>query len=159
MHERPHIIKGPSPEIVPFRPAEKGEEGDAASLFETKGKNTKPVNETTGDPLQKKSKRQGMLSQDTPNLKGSSDAYRHADKEPKPEASKQPDTTGQALDSKLELQAIAWSTDPNERIAVINGQIVREGDSIKGFSVARISSESVIVKRGAKEWELMFRLN
>ncbi len=159
LYERPHFIKSPSPEIVPSRPEEKEEEVDTVSLFETKGRNTKPVFETTSDLLQKKSKRPEALSQDTSILKDSADAYKSANKEPKPAALKQPDTLKQVLDSELELQAIAWSIDPNERIAVINGQIVKEGESIEEFFIVRISSESVVVKRGAKEWELIFRLN
>lgn len=159
LYERPYIIKSPSPEIVPSSPKEKGEQMDTVSLFETKGRNTKPVIETTSDLLQKKPNRPEALSQDTSILKDRADAYKSANKEPKPAALKQPDTIKHVLDSKLELQAIAWSIDPNERIAVINGQIVREGESIEGFSVVRISSESVIVERGAKEWELIFRLN
>ena len=62
-------------------------------------------------------------------------------------------------EDRLKLHAIAWSNNPERRIAVINGRIVREGDSIDGFKVSRISAEEVIVKEGEKSWRLVFRLH
>ncbi|MDY6855746.1 MAG: general secretion pathway protein GspB [Thermodesulfobacteriota bacterium] len=159
LHERQHIIKAPSPEIISSRPAEKVKEEDTVSPLETNTRNTKPVIETTSDLLQKKLKKQGVLSKDTSNFKNGSYANKSINEEPKPAVSKQSDTFGQLIDSHLELQAIAWSFDPGERIAVINGKIVREGDSIQGFSIVRISSEFVVVKRGARERKLIFKLN
>ena len=59
---------------------------------------------------------------------------------------------------RLKLQAIVWSSDPKERIAVINGAVLREGDSIEEFSVARIDADVVVVREGAAEWKLLFDL-
>jgi hypothetical protein len=61
-------------------------------------------------------------------------------------------------DSKLKLQAIAWSNDAAQRIAVINGSIIREGGSVDGFSVTRIRQNDVIVNDGTKSWRLEFGL-
>jgi hypothetical protein len=57
-------------------------------------------------------------------------------------------------DSKLDLQAIAWSKDAKRRIAVINGHIVREGESVEGFLVNQIRQEDVVVNDGTASWQL-----
>jgi len=61
-------------------------------------------------------------------------------------------------DSKLKLQAIAWSNDVDQRIAVINGHIVREGESVEGFSVTQIRQDDIIVNDGTESWRLEFGL-
>ncbi|UCD77778.1 MAG: general secretion pathway protein GspB [Desulfobacterales bacterium] len=61
-------------------------------------------------------------------------------------------------DSKLKLQALAWSEDDVRRMAVINGQIVREGQSVDGYQVVQIHEEYVVVNNGGKSWRLEFGL-
>lgn len=61
-------------------------------------------------------------------------------------------------DSKLKLQALAWSDDAARRMAVINGRIVHEGESVDGYQVVKIRAEDVIVKEGGKSWSLEFGL-
>jgi len=61
-------------------------------------------------------------------------------------------------DSKLKLQALAWSDDAARRMAVINGSIVHEGESVDGYQVVNIREEDVIVTEGGKSWRLEFGL-
>ena len=61
-------------------------------------------------------------------------------------------------DSTLKLQAIAWSKDAAQRLAVINGHIVREGESVDGFLVNQIRQEDVVVNDGSTSWQLEFSL-
>jgi hypothetical protein len=61
-------------------------------------------------------------------------------------------------DAKLKLQAIAWSNVAAQRIAVINSRIVREGESVEGFSINQIRQENVIVNDGKQSWQLEFEL-
>lgn len=61
-------------------------------------------------------------------------------------------------DDKLKLQAIAWSHEAAQRIAVINGHVVREGETVEGFSVNQIRQEDVIVNDGTESWQLEFSL-
>ena len=65
----------------------------------------------------------------------------------------------QANETRLELQAIAWSSDPESRIAVINSRIVREGGSVEGVFVTNIGKDEVIFRKGGEEWRQLFRLN
>jgi hypothetical protein len=61
-------------------------------------------------------------------------------------------------DDKLKLQAIAWSHETEQRIAVINGHVVREGETVEGFSINQIRQEDVIVNDGTESWQLEFSL-
>jgi hypothetical protein len=61
-------------------------------------------------------------------------------------------------DSKLNLQAIAWSKEASKRLAVINGHIVREGESVEGFLVNQIRQENVVLNDGTTSWQLEFGL-
>jgi len=61
-------------------------------------------------------------------------------------------------DSKLDLQAIAWSKEASQRLAVINGHIVREGESVEGFLVNQIRQENVVLNDGTTTWQLEFGL-
>ena len=58
----------------------------------------------------------------------------------------------------LKLQAIAWSDDPARRMAVINNHIVREGETVDGFSITKIRRDDVIVNDGTTSWRLEFSL-
>jgi hypothetical protein len=57
-------------------------------------------------------------------------------------------------DSTFKLEALVWSTDPGSRFAVINGQIVKAGQSIQGASVAEIERDYVALKSGDQTWRL-----
>ena len=61
-------------------------------------------------------------------------------------------------DSKLKLQALAWSDEVTKRMAVINGRIVREGESVDGYRVIEIREEVVVVNEDGKSWLLEFGL-
>jgi len=84
---------------------------------------------------------------------------RNENKKKTPAMVKQPPLLEQIDETGLKLHAIAWSSDPQKRIAVINGRIVREGESIEGFSVTHIGAEEVVVREGEKAWKLVFRLH
>ena len=58
--------------------------------------------------------------------------------------------------TNIELQAIAWSNDPKSRLAVINGRILRERESIDNVIVMHIGRDEVIFKKGLEEWTQMF---
>jgi hypothetical protein len=60
------------------------------------------------------------------------------------------------VDSRLKLQAIAWFDDVGRRMAVINNRIVREGESVDGFSITQIRPDDVVVSDGTELWRLEF---
>ena len=64
----------------------------------------------------------------------------------------------QAHESGLHLQAIAWSSDPESRIAVINGQVLREGGSVERALVTHIGKNEVVFRKQGEEWKQLFRL-
>jgi hypothetical protein len=61
-------------------------------------------------------------------------------------------------ESRLRIQAIAWSSDPQERIAVINDRILREGESMEGVLVTHIGKDEVVFRKGSEQWRQLFRL-
>lgn len=61
-------------------------------------------------------------------------------------------------DSNIKLQALAWSEDAAKRMAVINGRIVREGESMDGYQINQIRPEDVVVSDGSQLWSLEFGL-
>jgi hypothetical protein len=62
----------------------------------------------------------------------------------------------QTNDTKIEIQAIAWSKDPKGRLAVINGLILREGESIDNIMVVHIGKDIVVFKKDREEWKQLF---
>ena len=62
------------------------------------------------------------------------------------------------LTSDLKLQAISWAPAAGDRLAVINGNIVREGASLEGYVIVQINREEVKVRKGAEQWRLVFDL-
>ncbi|MES0445184.1 MAG: general secretion pathway protein GspB [Desulfobacterales bacterium] len=65
----------------------------------------------------------------------------------------------QANETRLEIQAIAWSSDPENRIAVVNSRIVREGGSVEGVFVTNIGKDEIVFRKGGEEWRQLFMLN
>ncbi len=58
--------------------------------------------------------------------------------------------------SGLKLQAIAWSSDSKESIAVVNGRILREGSSIEGALIIKIDKNDVSFQKGSEQWKQKF---
>ena len=63
-----------------------------------------------------------------------------------------------ASESLLELQAIAWSENPEKRIAVINSHIVHEGESVENATVKHIGQNAVVFEKGSDKWRQLFRI-
>jgi type II secretory pathway component PulC len=57
-------------------------------------------------------------------------------------------------DETFKLEALVWSTNPESRFAVISGQIVKVGQSIRGASVTEIERDHVALKSGDQTLEL-----
>ncbi len=70
---------------------------------------------------------------------------------------KKPSLAGPAEETGLNLQALVWSDDPGSCLAVIDDIIVRKGGRVKGFTVANIERNHVIVRKSGKKWKLMFK--
>ena len=62
----------------------------------------------------------------------------------------------QSNQTEIEIQAIAWSKDPISRLAVINGLILREGESIDNVMVVNIDKDAVVFEKGGQKWKQLF---
>ena len=55
------------------------------------------------------------------------------------------------------LNGILWSRIPDRRVALINNRYLKEGDSINGVSIIRISEKAVTLQSGEEKWTLMLK--
>jgi hypothetical protein len=62
-----------------------------------------------------------------------------------------------SADQPFKLEALVWSTNPESRFAVISGQIVKVGQSIRGASVTEIDRDYVALKSGDQTWQLRIK--
>jgi hypothetical protein len=77
----------------------------------------------------------------------------------RPPAARAPeDNLSRLEDSKLKVMAIAWHGQATRRIAVINGHIVKEGESVDGYTITQIRKDDVIVSDGSRSWRVQFAL-
>ncbi len=77
----------------------------------------------------------------------------------RPSPSRTPEDNLSRLDeSKLKVMAIAWTAEPSRRLAVVNGHIVKEGESVEGFSVTQIRKDDIIVNDGGRSWRVELNL-
>jgi hypothetical protein len=58
--------------------------------------------------------------------------------------------------SKMKLQALAWARQPEKRMVVIDGQVIREGDDVNGYSVKKIRENDIILQQNKKYFRLSF---
>lgn len=58
----------------------------------------------------------------------------------------------------LKLQAIAWADSPEQRMAVVNGSVVREGGSIDDVQISRIEPDSVVIHGSEGTFRLIYGL-
>lgn len=56
------------------------------------------------------------------------------------------------------LQAIAYSSDPAKRLAVINGRVMHEGGTVEAYTIDSIDENAIILKRDGKHYRLVFGL-
>lgn len=61
-------------------------------------------------------------------------------------------------ESKLKVMAIAWADDPARRIAVVNGHVLKEGDSVDGYRIAQIRKDDLLVSDGGRTYRVEFSL-
>jgi len=53
-------------------------------------------------------------------------------------------------DPNVTLQAVAWSTNPERRMAVVNGQTVHQGSTVGGYAVVAIEENGVVMEKDGK---------
>ncbi len=59
-------------------------------------------------------------------------------------------------DGRLKVQALAWSPNIDDRMAVINTRIVHEGDKVEGFAILAIGHDDVIVSEKGVIYRVVF---
>ncbi len=55
-----------------------------------------------------------------------------------------------ALLSRIEFSVISYSSDADKRFAMVGSQVLREGDLLEGFPIARIQPDGVVIDVSGK---------
>jgi hypothetical protein len=105
--------------------------------------------------------RKGPAIAATPALQQSPSAKIQNSNRPVPQKQTRPSNAYDDLrpltDGRLKIQAIVWSENQNDRMAVINTQIVHEGGSVDGFDLVAIRPEDVVVRgEGGGMYRVLF---
>lgn len=58
----------------------------------------------------------------------------------------------------MEIQALVWAPDPEGRMAVVNGSIVREQGAVGNFIISHIGDGYLIVEKDGTTWRVNFDL-
>ena len=130
--------------------------GQSASEIRPAPSTKGPQNSAVSNTLTPKQPSRQKLTPSKKSIAGK----RTASRKPAAAAPKKRETRAYAKlnDSKIKLQALAWSSDAARRMAVINGRIVREGESMGGYQINQIRQEDVVVSDGRQSWSLEFGL-
>ncbi|MDM8523651.1 general secretion pathway protein GspB [Desulfococcaceae bacterium HSG8] len=76
----------------------------------------------------------------------------------KAEQKKKQTGSAKQRDSDLKIQALVWADDSEERLVMINNQIVRIGGLVDGATITHIGNDHVVVKKDGEEWKVEFKL-
>jgi hypothetical protein len=134
---------------IPARPKKENVKIASVPDFKPRKKRVKP-----SDRIKKNltDSRQGKIPASRKAMKEKS----YGDNRTKPKSAKSAIPFKSAGGSGLQLQAIAWSSDSKESIAVVNGRILREGSIIEGTLIIRIDENDVSFQKGGEQWKQKF---
>ena len=140
------------PTTVEQAPKKQKPTRSARQQIKTVSNKQPPSGTTANKPARKQSSRQKFKPS-----KKSIAGKRTATREPG-SVTKKTKSYAKLNDSKIKLQALAWSSDTARRMVVINGRILHEGESMEGYQINQIRQEDVIVSDGRQSWSLEFGL-
>ncbi len=61
-------------------------------------------------------------------------------------------------DQRIEMQALVWAVDPEERFAVINNRVVREGSWVDEIKIVAINKDDVLFSDTSGMWRERIRI-
>jgi len=136
---------------IPARPKKENVKIASVPDLKPRKKRAKP-----SDRIKKKENLPGSRQVKIPASRKAMKEKSYGDNRTKPKSARSAIPFKSAGGSGLQLQAIAWSSDPKESIAVVNGRILREGSSIEGALIVRIDENDVSFQKGGEQWRQKF---
>ncbi|MGA6924422.1 MAG: general secretion pathway protein GspB [Desulfosarcina sp.] len=61
-------------------------------------------------------------------------------------------------DPRIDLQALVWAADVNDRFVVINNRLIKEGGSVDDIVVVKINPDDVLLAEGSERWHEKFKI-
>jgi len=126
-----------------------------------------PVGDVRGEikqvptKIQSQGEEKSLTSSSPPPGQGSADAKSPSQQAPSPprELVREHTPSGSATTPpSMKLSGIVWSSEPSERLAVINSLVVKEGATIEGMKVVEICPTSVRLLHNGKPFEISINL-
>ena len=136
---------------IPARPKKENVKIASVPDLKQRKRRTKPSNR-----IKKKENLPGSRQAKIPASRTAMKEKSYGDNRTKPKSARSAIPFKSAGGSGLQLQAIAWSSDSKESIAVVNGRILREGGSIEGTLIVRINKNDVSFQKGGEQWRQKF---
>ncbi len=56
------------------------------------------------------------------------------------------------LRAAIEIQAISWAADASDRVAVINNQVLGQGETIKEYQLVEIQKDQFILHHNGQKY-------
>lgn len=124
------------------------------SSFDQKGAGKSAQTGVRPSPFTRESASKKITAESSLKSKPSSTTAHN--KRPK-KSSESYDNVPVSKDGSLKVQAIVWSTIPEDRIAVINSHVLHEGDEVDGYTLVAIRADDVVVRKdGGGRWRVLF---
>lgn|GEM_PF-6396104 len=147
--ERPQITSlsavSPDPQKIPaasVRPVQSDAVPRTLPLKQIQGARSVPTAQISTQPADKRPQIQNRLSTTAP-----SSTENHDDLPVKSQD-----------DAGIAIQALVWSAAPENRLVVVNGNILKEGGSIEDATISTIGEDYIVVKKNGERWKLKFQL-
>lgn len=61
-------------------------------------------------------------------------------------------------DPRIDLQALVWAANIEDRFVVINNRLIKEGGSVDDIVVVKINPDDVLLAEGAERWHEKFKI-
>lgn len=61
-------------------------------------------------------------------------------------------------DDRIDLQALVWAPEAEERFVVINNRLIKEGGSVDNITVVKINEDDVLFSEGNEQWYQAFNI-
>jgi type II secretory pathway component PulC len=146
---------------IDVKPADR--QGAPAPVFREPGGDVRGETNPVPPKIQSQGEDKSPAPSSSPSGQGLADAKSSSKQAPSSPVSRElvrePTPSGSsATPPAMKLSGIVWSSEPSERLAVINSQVVKEGAIIEGVKVVEIGPTKVRLMHNGTPFEISINL-